>query len=170
MQLVDTVGTPTTIQLLPAAAGIFPYLNSDNPIKLSAAYSYLAKPVAATGETTIELMQVNGLTTGVVHTKADGREYMALTMDHNGSLVHSMALYYGIFNWVTKGVFIGERRVYFTPQNDDLYLPSRLFVSYIEACRPTTFVVDQSTPAMAQCPILRQTGDDLKSLREWQLN
>jgi len=39
MQLVDTVGTPSTIQLLPAAAGIFPYLNPDNPIKLSAAYS-----------------------------------------------------------------------------------------------------------------------------------
>jgi hypothetical protein len=168
MQMTDAVNSPTTIEMLPAAGSIFPYLNLDNPIKLSAAYTYLAQPVAAAGETTIPLMQVNGSTTGVLHTKADGREYLALTMDHNSSLLHSMALYYGIFNWVTKGVFIGERRIYFTPQNDDLYLPNRLFVLSIEACRPTTFVVDQSTPAMAQCPLLRLTGDDLRSLVDWQ--
>lgn len=170
MQLVDAVSTPSTIQLLPAAAPIFPYLNLDNPIKLAAAYTYLAKTVEASGEKTTPLMQVSGSTAGVVHTKPDGREYLALTMDHNGFLLHSMALYYGVFNWVTKGIFIGERRMYFTPQNDDLYLPSRLFVSYIEACRPTTFIVDQNTPAMAQCPLLRLGGEDLKSLREWQLN
>ena len=170
MQLVDAVNTPTTIQLLPEAAPIFPYLNLENPIKLASAYTYLAKAVEATGEKTTPLLQVNGSTAGVIHTKPDGREYLALTMDHNPSLFHSMALYYGVFNWVTKGVFIGERRVYFTPQNDDLFLPNRLFVSYIEACRPTTFVVDQNTPAMLQCPPLRLTGDDLRTIREWQLN
>ncbi len=168
MKLVDALSTPSTIQLLPEAARIFPYLNLENPIKLSAAYAYLAQTVAAEGETTTPLMQVNGAVTGVIHTKPDGREYMALTMDHNSSLLHSMALYYGVFNWVTKGVFIGERRIYFTPQSDDLYLPNRLFVSYIEACRPTTFVVDQNTPAMAQCPLLRMTGDDLGALADWQ--
>ena len=89
-------------------------------------------------------------------------------MDHNPSLLHSMALYYGVFNWVTKGVFIGEHRVYFSPQNDDLFLPNRLFVSYIEACRPTTFVVDQNTESLSQCPPLRLTGTDLRAVREWQ--
>lgn len=168
MQLLHTVSSPAAIQLLPAAASIFPYLNIDNPIQLSSAYAYAATTVAAEGETTTPLMQVNGATSGVIHTKADGREYMALTMDHNPSLIHSMALQYGVFNWVAKGVFVGERRVYFTPQMDDLYLPNRLFVSYIEACRPATFVVDQNTPALAQCPLLRLTGADLRAVREWQ--
>ena len=27
---------------------------------------------------------------------------------------------YGIINWATKGVFLGERHLYFTPQPDDM--------------------------------------------------
>lgn len=115
-------------------------------------------------------MQINGGTAGVLHTKPDGREYLALTMDHNSFLLHSMALNYGVINWVTKGVFIGEKRIYFSPQNDDLFLPNRLFVSYIDACRPTTFVVDQNAPSLAQCPLLRLAGTDLSALRAWQQN
>ena len=68
MQLADVVTAPTTIQLLPAAAQIFPYLNLENPIKFASAYAYLAKPVAAVGETTTPLMEVNGVTAGVIHT------------------------------------------------------------------------------------------------------
>jgi len=104
----------------------------------------------------------------VVHVKPDGRQTLALTMDHNPALRHSMALLYGAVKWVSKGIFLGERRAYLTPQNDDLFLANRLFVFTIDACRPTEFVVDQSTPDLSICPALRVSGADIAGLRDWQ--
>ena len=34
--------------------------------------------------------------------------------------VHGRLLPYGIINWTTKGVFLGQRHLYFTPQPDDM--------------------------------------------------
>jgi hypothetical protein len=35
--------------------------------------------------------------------------------------LHARLLPYGIINWATKGVFLGERRLYFVPQPDDVF-------------------------------------------------
>ena len=170
MRLVKASNEQTSIEFPAAAAALFPYLNRNNPLSLAGSYLYLAEAVAAANEETVPVLTAGGAVTGVLHTKADGRQTLAYTMDHNPALRHSTALFYGAVNWVTKGIFLGERRTYLTPQNDDLFLANRLFVSAIEACRPTAFVIDQSAPELQQCPALRITGADLAALRDWQKN
>jgi hypothetical protein len=63
-----------------------------------------------------------GRTLAAVHAYADGRANLALTFDSNPYLLHTMLLSYGVVNWVTNGLFIGERHVYVSPQIDDLFL------------------------------------------------
>ncbi len=58
----------------------------------------------------------------VSSTTADGRERLAFTFDSAPFLVHSVAVSYGAINWVTRGLFLGERRVYVSPQIDDLFI------------------------------------------------
>lgn len=38
-----------------------------------------------------------------------------------------MVLSYGIVNWVTYGIFLGQRQVYATPQTDDMFLANGIF-------------------------------------------
>ena len=55
----------------------------------------------------------------------DGREIMTMT---EGSFypaippayLHAQVLPYGMINWATRGVFLGERHLYFVPQPDDV--------------------------------------------------
>jgi len=58
---------------------------------------------------------------------ADGRETLAMTFDSNPFLLHHAILAHGLVEWVTKGIYLGEYRVYLTPQADDLYNDDDLF-------------------------------------------
>src|SRR2546430_6291787 len=42
----------------------------------------------------------------------DGREYLTQTFDSNPFLLHDLVLAYGLINWVTKGVFLGDYHIY----------------------------------------------------------
>ncbi len=165
-----TDAAPETIAFTSAAASIFPYLNTANPLKFTNAYVYLADAVQAAGETTTPLMTLRGKTVAALHTTADGREYMGLTLDNNPYLLHSMALGYGILNWLTKGIFIGGRKVYMTPQVDDHFLPDDQYVNGVAACTPSGFVNDPTYDPAGACPSLRITGGDLKNISDWQTN
>lgn len=165
---VTTDVTPASIAFAPAAAPIFPYLNRANPLTLQYAYAYLATPAPAAGETTTPILTINGATAGVLHTKADGREYMALTFDNNPFLLHSLALNYGILNWVTGGVFIGSRKIYMTPQVDDHFLANDQYVDNIPACKPPGFQLDPTVDPTADCPTVRIASADLRTLANWQ--
>ncbi|MBL8296637.1 MAG: hypothetical protein JNN08_32635, partial [Bryobacterales bacterium] len=165
---VNTDVTPASIAFTPAAATIFPYLNRANPLTLRYAYAHLATPSPATGETTTPILTINGATAGVLHTKADGREYMALTFDNNPYLLHSQALNYGILNWVTGGVFIGSRKIYMTPQVDDHFLANDQYVDNIAACKPPGFQLDPTVDPTENCPTVRIASADLRTLANWQ--
>lgn len=155
-QVMATDGvTPGLMTITSAGAGLFPYLTRLDPIRVFRSWTYLASPVQATGETTRAILTMNGGTVGVLHTKPDGREYMALTVDNNPFLQHSMLLNYGLINWVTKGIFLGHRKIYLTPQNDDLFLASSLFLTSDPYCQ-------------AGCPTLRVAGADLNRVAQWQ--
>jgi hypothetical protein len=171
LQYVSSLSTDPTVAHLnftAAAANVFPYLRRTGPLPIRYAWTYLANPVAATGETTTPILTVNGLTTGVIHQKADGREYMALTFDNSPFLLHSLALNYGIINWVTNGMFIGARKIYMTPQIDDTFLPNDLYVATIPECVPTGFQTDPTVDPAINCPNARITKDDLATLSSWQ--
>ncbi|HWJ55431.1 MAG TPA: hypothetical protein VNR90_04420, partial [Vicinamibacterales bacterium] len=60
-------------------------------------------------------------------TTADGREVLLLTFAQSPTAFHTLALAYGVVSWVTRGVFLGERHVYASPQIDDFYLASAIY-------------------------------------------
>jgi hypothetical protein len=149
------------------ASSVFKTINLSKPVPVEYSYFYGATPVAAAGETTTPVLTINGQIAGVVHRKADGREYMALTMDNNPYLLHSLVLGYDLVSWVTKGVFIGERKAYFSPQIDDIFIGSDLY-SLAPGCQPTGFRLDPTVDPTSTCNVLRITGGDLTSLAQWQ--
>lgn len=160
--------SPASAVFTSAASTVFPYLNTANPLNIANAYVYLARPSPGPGETTTPVLTVQGSTIAALHTKPDGREYLAMTVDHNPNLLHSLALNYGVFNWVTKGVFLGSRKIYLTPQMDDFFLPNDLFVKTQAACIPAGFQNDPTSTASDVCPTVRMTQGDLNALISWQ--
>lgn len=167
-RVANTNYTPEEIKLAPSGTLVFPYVKRTAAIKMRYSYAYLASPAPGPGETTTPLLTVQGLTVGAIHKKADGREYLALTFDNNPDLFHSLVFHYGVLNWVTKGVFIGSRKVYIAPQVDDHFLPNDLYQQGVAACTPTGFVNDPTYDPAAGCPTLRITGGDLQQLADWQ--
>ncbi len=163
-----SAAAPANLAFSTASSTIFPYLVRTNPVKVIDSYLYTAVAAPLTGETTTPLLTFNNQLAGVTHTKADGREFMAFTFDNNPYLQHSLALNYGIFNWATKGIFLGERRIYLTPQNDDFFLANDLFAMSPAACKPAAFAVDPTYDPAAVCPTDRMDSGDLDALKNWQ--
>ena len=87
-------------------------------------YGYLGQPAAGADVTPL-LVDGAGNTFLAVFRPGDGREVMVMT---EGSFypaippayLHAQVLPYGMINWATRGVFLGERHVYFVPQPDDV--------------------------------------------------
>jgi hypothetical protein len=160
--------SPGSAALTTAGQGVFDYLNPSAAIKVMFSYTYLAAAAPAAGETTTPLLTMSGGVVGATHKKADGREYLAFTMDQSQYLTHTMALHYGAINWVTRGVFIGMRRVYLTPQEDDIFLDSDQFLNNNPACQPVGPAMDPTYDPGSVCPNARITGPDLNALAAWQ--
>ncbi len=161
---------PGLANLTSAGASVFNYLQPNATVKIAWAWTYLATAVAARGETTTPILQIGGSVVGVTHTSADGREYLALTMDNNPYLLHSATLNYGIIHWITKGLFLGSRKTYMTPQVDDHFIADDMFDSSQEACIPVGFATDRTYVPPPTCPQYRITGQDLSALGNWQQN
>jgi hypothetical protein len=157
---------PTSVNFTTDAGAYFPYLNRTNPISVTYACTNLASTVAAAGEITTPLITYNGYTVAAYHKDASGREYLAQTFDNNPYLLHSMALNYGLFNWVTKGLFLGSRKIYFSPQFDDLFIPDIMYNS--SSCPQIAFQTDPTVTDPAGCKEVRLTGADLTAVANWQ--
>ncbi len=169
----NTPASPALLSLTAAGSPLFPYLIPANKINVVYAYYYPSVAVAATGETTTPIMTIsatglNNVVVGATHVAADGRESLAMTMDSSPYLTHSKALNYGIFNWVTKGVFVGQRKVFLTPQSDDLFLPDDLYTSSQAGCQPTSATADPTYDPAIACPTARDSSGDLGALVTWQ--
>jgi len=124
---VETTVTPVTAALTAEGATVFSYLNPATTLKISNAYTYLATPLGA-GVTPL-LVTPAGHAVALINTTADGREELSLTFDGNQHLLHSITLGYGLVRWVTRGVFLGERHTYMSPQVDDLFLHNDQWVA-----------------------------------------
>lgn len=121
----DTLTMPLATNLTDAGKAIFPYLNTANPITVTGAWAYLATKRDAT--VTPLITTANGYVIASTNTYPDGRENLAVTVANNPNLVHSQVLSYGLVNWVTRGVFIGERHVNLGVQVDDLFIDSDMW-------------------------------------------
>jgi regulation of enolase protein 1 (concanavalin A-like superfamily) len=152
----STERAPIPVTLTAAGRGVFPYVNATASIPIEDAYVYLAKPFDAA--TTPLLVDSAGNALAAIKTYPDGRENLALTFDGNPYLLHSVLLGHGVVNWVTRGLFIGERHVYASPQVDDLFLGNNEWL-------PTT---PCGTPPDDNDDGRRITGADLQAIAEWQ--
>jgi hypothetical protein len=149
-ELVSTVGVPLPLSLTGAGRQIFDYLNYDKPIMVSSAPVYLAEP---SDEATLPLLVTqSGHTVAALHQCTNGRETLALTMAHGPSLLHTQLLGYGLVSWVTRGLFLGERRLYLNIHIDDIFNQNYLWEP------------NQKTDSNN---IYRLTGDDANAVVKW---
>ena len=117
-------GNPYDLSLTGAGQTFFDYLQPDATVSLRYAYTYLAEVDAAsdTASNTVPLLKDDaGNVIAARSTSDDGRERVVLTTSHNPYLLHTQLLGYGLINWVTKGVFIGERHTYLHVDVDDWF-------------------------------------------------
>lgn len=97
------------------------YANTATPLSINNVFLYLAQPLAD-GKTTALLSDAAGNALVAIRTYPDGRQNLALTFDSNQYLTHDLVLAYGLVNWVTNGLFVGERHVYQLAQPDDFFI------------------------------------------------
>jgi hypothetical protein len=124
--------------LTPEGRRIFSYLNPNADIPIRNAWLYLSR---ATEDAVPLLVTPDGDVLAVIKTSSDGRENLAFAMDESASLMHTRLLAAGAITWATRGVYLGERRVYLNPQVDDIFFdddrfagaPYRMTVSDLDA-------------------------------------
>ena len=122
---VDATTTPIEARLTASGQPLFSYVNATNPITITKAWTYLA-PAAGAG-TNVLLTDPQSNALSLVKTYPDGRQVLSMTFDGNYFLIHSLALAHGLLNWVTGGLYLGERHVYMTPQIDDIFIDDDLY-------------------------------------------
>jgi hypothetical protein len=140
----DSRTSPITLQFTPAGSAVFGWYATTAPVQVSGVPAVLAPAADAT--TTPLLVDPSGNAAVAVHRFADGHELLLMTFDQAIGAPHSTQLLGGVASWVARGVFIGEKRAYLTPQPDDLFMGTVLSDG-------TTF---------------RMSGDDLRNIASWQ--
>ncbi len=154
---VSTSTAPYSASLTDAGKNVFSYLNASQPFTIQNAYTYLDAPLAD-GTTTPLLADAQGNALAAVHTYADGRQLLSLTFDNNPNLTHSIILSYGLVNWVTRGLFIGQQGVYLESQVDDVFIDDNTWAPGT-TCGTN---VDNTTTSY------RITGSDFQTVVDWQ--
>jgi hypothetical protein len=162
LSYVDEGSKVTSLKWTNAGAAAFPYVNGSGRITVNAGASYAYRARALSdGLTTVILKDQSGYAAGVIHTVANqgNRQVLALTLNSAGFLLQGEVLGYGLVNWVTKGLFLGQRKALLDPQTDDIFIADSVW-------QPTTVcgtIVDD--PSL---PEYRITGADLTAYINWQ--
>lgn len=152
---VSTDNTPLKASLTATGQQVFSYLNPANPVAIKGAWTYLVKPVSATNPVSLlDSTDGNGYSLASIYTYPDGRQNLAITTDGNPDLTHTLLLGYGVINWVSKGFFLGERKVYLNAQPDDVMIPDDLW--------------DMVSKSDLTGLEYRMTGNDYNQLINWQ--
>lgn len=138
-----------TASLTDDGAARFDYLVRGAAIPIRNVYGYLAE-VSDPASTTPLLRASGGGVLAAVHTRPDGTEVLALTLDSGPRSLHSQLVEFGVIDWISRGLFIGKRRTYLAPHIDDVFLKSALW-----------------TDGGGE-PTYRMTADDVGHLLAWQ--
>lgn len=114
----NPTATPYNATFTSGAQSVFPYATQTTPVPITYATIYQATAQSGTNITPL-LTDAAGNSLAIIEDFGQGRQYLTLTFDSNQYLTHNLVLSYGLVNWVTQGLFIGEKHIYFTPQEDD---------------------------------------------------
>jgi len=157
----------------PAGAQVFSYANTNTPLSISNAFVYLAipndgsqAPVPAGATITPLLVDASGNALSLIYDFGDGRQYLSQTFDSNQYLKHNLVLAYGLINWVTKGVFLGEYHVYAAASVDDFFINDAEWVPGTACTNPITH--DRTASDDPSLPNFRIKGADMTALVNWQ--
>jgi hypothetical protein len=150
---IDTTSTPLNLTLTAAGQTVFNYLNPNISLPIGNAWVY-ESTVTEPANTTPLLVAPGGYPIASLHTSSDGRENLAVTAANAYYLRHSQVLAYGIVNWVTKGLYLGKKRIAITPQIDDLFIDNDQWVPSAHS--------DQTGQ------IYRNTALDWQAIVNWQ--
>jgi hypothetical protein len=154
-----------------AGASVFWYANTATPVAISNAYIYLGTPRSASAlpagtSVTPLLADASGNVLSLVYDLGDGREYLTQTFDSSQYLKHDLILAYGLINWVTKGILLGEYHVYAAAQVDDFFINGSEWVPGTPCTNPTTH--DRTPPDSTSLPFFRINSADAAALVAWQ--
>ena len=148
--------TPYPATYTPDGAAIFPYANTANPLIIN--YSNIYLTTAFNGATPL-LTDASGNALAVVYNPPWGSyQQLTLTLDSNPELMHDLVLSQGLVNWVTQGMFLGERHTYYTPQVDDYFIDDAEWLTTTPCNSPS----DQTGATY------RMNAADVTALVNWQ--
>ena len=155
LRAVDGAATTlTTAQATPEGQRTLLDLTS-RPMPVLHAYTYPAEvvPVSGVTSTTPLLTDPDGRVLAAASTASDGRERLLLTAMQAPTLPHTQLLGYGLMEWLTRGVHLGEHRRFLQIDIDDWFLPGTHY--------------DAATGGFYRDPF-RIGGSDALSLRDQQ--
>lgn len=152
----------------PSASPVFFYANTSTPVTIENAYIYLTTPTTPPegGTVTPLLVDPSGYTLSGITTFSDGRQYLSQMFDSNQYLTHDLILAYGLLNWVTQGVFLGDYHVYASPQVDDFFIDDTEWIPGTSCLDPVTH--DRTAPDASNLPVFRVNSNDMAQLATWQ--
>lgn len=113
----------STTTMLPSGAGkgVFGDLTGA-ALPVQYAYTYPSAPEAVAGVSTTPLLtDPQGRVLAATSTAADGRERLLITSAQNPALLHTQLLGYGLVQWLTRGVHLGEHRRFLQVDIDDFF-------------------------------------------------
>ena len=159
-----------TANFTPAADQVFSYLNTATPLQFAHASIYLSSPIdpsnlPAGASLTPLLTDSLGNVLSVIYNPGDGREYLSQTFDSNPYLMHDLLTSYGLINWVTRGVFLGEFHVYAIPQVDDVFINDHEWQSNTQCFDAAHDRTDSDADSLNS---VRMVGSDVDALLAWQ--
>jgi hypothetical protein len=148
----STQETPLELTLTDAGRQVFAYLNGDCRIPVLAGTAIAVTPMTIASAPLLE--GADGQTYGALWTTKEGCEYLSLTLEHSERSLHTLLLAYGVLNWVTRGVFLGQRKVTLGVQIDDIFTSNQLW--------------NGASGSAAAASVYRMTAADVAALAHWQ--
>ncbi len=163
---------PNVGQLTALGMQLFPYLKGPVPIEGPGAFGFQATPAPQVSPGSFQRV-LNGPSSaaylGIYTSPLDLREEMVMTVQSNQFMLHNQLLRHGMLNWVTRGVYLGTQRNYFTLNIDDIFLPNTKWdpVSHTtpgDATPPTC----GGAPPQPACVDVRMIPSDVRAAINWQ--
>jgi hypothetical protein len=165
VQIPDT--STYTTNFTAAAAPVFFYANTATPLTITNASVDLATAdVAAGGSLTPLLQDTSGNIVSAIYT-LNGQQFLTQTFDSNPYLTHDLVVAYGLLNWVTKGVFLGDYHVYATQEIDDFFINDSEWIPST-TCLTNLATKDRTLPDASNLPVFRADASDMAQLVAWQ--
>ncbi len=146
----------STTSMTPNAAGkaVFRDLTGA-ALPVQYAYSYPSALEAVPGVSTTPLLtDPQGRVLAATSTAADGRERLLITVAENPYLRHTQLMGYGLVQWLTRGIHLGEHRRFLQVDIDDYFSDGDHLNAQTGQVYPTTF---------------RLSGSDMLSVRDQQM-